>query len=221
MTGTLGSLESLSGVPLHLSLDNTGVGLVACDTEGRLTLMSPMLQELFAMAYEPVPEECLVDTFHLFRSDGTTRLPVAEVPLVRARHGEFVKDAVVTTRQPDGHLVHLRCNAVPLRDGDRPAGAIAIAQDVTAEVEAAQRAEALRARLVETINHEFRTPLAALLGHVELVRGRDDVDPELAGCLDAIERAGWRLRDLVCEVAELVRAEDGDQPVDRRTPHPG
>jgi hypothetical protein len=31
MQGTLGSLDSLKGVPLHLALDNTGVGLVACD----------------------------------------------------------------------------------------------------------------------------------------------------------------------------------------------
>src|SRR5207342_3561831 len=34
MDGMLGSLESLKDVPLHLALDNTGVGLVACDAAG-------------------------------------------------------------------------------------------------------------------------------------------------------------------------------------------
>ena len=37
MHGTLGSLDSLRGVPLQLALDRTGVGLVACDA-GRITL---------------------------------------------------------------------------------------------------------------------------------------------------------------------------------------
>jgi PAS domain S-box-containing protein len=213
MEGTPGSLDSLKGVPLHLALDNTGVGLIACDASGMLTLISPALQELFGMEYEPVAEPLYVERFRLFRDDGETELPLDEVPLVRARHGEFVRDALVTTRRADASLVHLRCNAVPLHDdlGDAN-GAISLVQDVTAETEAAKRAQALQRKLLETINHEFRTPLAALLGHVELIHDhrdrRDDLDPELATWLDAIERAGWRLRDLVEEVSDLVSYDD-------------
>jgi signal transduction histidine kinase len=217
-------LDSLKGVPLHLALDNTGVGLVACDASGVLTLISPTLQQLFDMDFEPVTESFLVERLHLFRADGETALHIDEVPLVRARRGEFVRDALMTSRRPDGTLVHLKCNAVPLfDDDDRINGAIALIQDVTAETQATLRAEALQRRLVETINHEFRTPLAALLGHVELIHDhrdrRDDLDPELAGWLDAIERSGWRLRDLVQEVAELVNCEEPQEPrapVDRR-----
>jgi PAS domain S-box-containing protein len=206
MHGAPGSLDSLKGVPLHLALDKTGVGLVACDASGRLTLISPVLQELFGMEFEPLTEAYFVQRFRLFRADGETVLPTDEVPLVRARRGEFVRDAVVTTRRPDGSLVHLRCNAVPLRDDEgHDSGAIALVQDVTAETDAALRAEALEKRIVETINHEFRTPLAALLGHVELIHEhRERLDPELIGLLAAIERSSWRLRDLVEEVADLV-----------------
>ncbi len=221
MQGSLGSLDSLKGVPLHLALEYTGVGLVACDGSGMLTLISPTLQELFDMEYEQITEPVYVERFHLFREDGETVLPTDEVPLVRARRGEFVRDARVTHRRSDGTLVHLMCNAVPLRDDlGADIGAIALVQDVTAETQAALRAEAMQRRLVETINHEFRTPLAALLGHVELIHDhrdrRDDLDPELAGWLDAIERSGWRLRDLVREVAELVNRDVPDKPVGRR-----
>jgi signal transduction histidine kinase len=221
MRSALGSLDSLKGVPLHLALEYTGVGLVACDGSGMLTLISPTLQELFDMEYEPVAEPFYVERFHLLRADGETVLPIDEVPLVRARRGEFVRDALVTSRRSDGTLVHLKCNAVPLRDDQgADVGAISLVQDVTAETQAALRAEALQRRLVETINHEFRTPLAALLGHTELIRDhrdrREDLDPELAGWLDAIERSGWRLRDLVKEVAELVNREEQEEPVDRR-----
>ena len=218
MHGTLGSLDSLKDVPLHLALDKTGVGLVACDASGRLTLVSPVVQELFGVGFEPVTEEVHVEWFALYRSDGETPLPLEEVPLHRARCGEFVRDQVVTARTPAGELVHLKCNAVPLRDGEGvDCGAIALVQDVTAEVQAAQRAEELRKRLVDTINHEFRTPLAALLGHVELIHDHhDDLDPELTAWLAAIERSGWKLRDLVLQVDELVNGEDSDRPGDRR-----
>jgi PAS domain S-box-containing protein len=217
MQGTLGSLDSLKGVPLHLALELTGVGLVACDESGMLTLISPTLQELFGMTYEPVAEPFYVERFQLFHDDGETPLATDEVPLMRARRGEFVRDSPVTHRRSDGSLVHLKCNAVPLRDDDdHDIGAIALVQDVTAETQAALRAQELQKRLVETINHEFRTPLAALLGHVELIHDhrdrRDDLDPELAGWLDAIERSGWRLRDLVQEVSELVNREQPERP---------
>jgi signal transduction histidine kinase len=221
MDTALGSLDSLKGVPLHLALDNTGVSLVACDAAGVLTLISPTLQELFGMGYEPVSEPFHVERFRLFQADGETALPTEEVPLVRARHGEFVRDAVVTARLPTGSLVHLKCNAVPLLDDQGcNNGAIVLVQDVTAETQASLRAEALQKRLVETINHEFRTPLAALLGHVELIHDhRDrliDLDPELVGWLDAIERSGWRMRDLVEEVAALVNRDEQERPVDCR-----
>ena len=222
MQGTLGSLDSLKGVPLHLTLDHTGVGLVACDASGMMTLISPTVQKLFDMPYEAAAEPLHVDQIPLFRSDGETELSHDEVPLVRARRGEFVRDATFSARRADGSLVHLRCNAVPLRDDDdRDIGAIALVQDVTAETDAALQAEAMRKRLLETINHEFRTPLAALLGHIELIHDhrdrREDLDPELAQWLDAIERSGWRLRDLVEQAAQLVNAEpEADESVDRR-----
>jgi len=217
MSGTLGSLDSLKDVPLHLALDKTGVGLVACDASGRLTLVSPAVQELFGVEFAPVSEEVVAERFPLFRCDGVTPLPPDEVPLHRARGGEFVRDLVVTAHALDGRVVHLKCNAVPLRDAEGvDNGAIALVQDVTVEVQAAQRAEALRKRLVDTINHEFRTPLAALLGHVELIHDHHDgLDPELTDWLAAIERSGWKLRDLVAEVDALVHGEAADDPVDR------
>jgi PAS domain S-box-containing protein len=220
MHGTLGSLESLEAVPLQEAVERTGVAIAACDAEGRLTLLSRALQEMFGLTFEPVAEGEVPRVFRLFREDGTTPLPPDEVPLARARAGEFVRDAVVAAHDCSGALIYLRCNGAPLLDGDRITGAVVIAHDVTAETLAAQRAEALRERLVATINHEFRTPLAALLGHAELIRDHaGDLDPELTKWLEAIERSAWKLRDLVLEASELVSCEEGDLPVDRRPRH--
>ena len=67
-----------------------------------------------------------------------------------------------------------------------------LVQDVTLEREAEQASERVRQQVVETINHEFRTPLAALLGHVELVHEHQDRrdDSTLSGHLAGGDRAG-------------------------------
>jgi PAS domain S-box-containing protein len=208
VNGLLGTIDSLAALPLERAMERTGVGLAACDAEGRLTLLSPVLQDLFGIPFAPVPEEDYAYVFHLLAEDCQTPLAYQDNPLVRARRGEYVRDALLATRRLDGRLVHLRCNAAPLEDGfGESAGALVLVQDVTLEREAEQASERVRQQVVEAINHEFRTPLAALLGHVELVREHQDLLPDdVVASLEAIERAGWRLRDLVRTVTDLVDA---------------
>ena len=206
MNGHLGTMDTLALVPLEQAMQRTGVGLAACDADGHLTLLSPVLQELFGVSFSPVPEEDFPCYFNLLTEDGRSPLAYQEIPLVRSRRGEFVRDALLTARRPDGRLVHLRCNAAPLEDEcGEPQGAVVLVQDVTGQQEAEREREAVKNRVIETINHEFRNPLAALLGHLELIRDRADaLPPDLAESVDAIERAGWRLRDLVDAATELV-----------------
>ena len=121
-----------------------------------------------------------------------------------------MRDALLATRRHDGRLVHLRCNAAPLEDEcGESAGALVLVQDVTLEREAEQAQERVRDQVVEAINHEFRTPLAALLGHVELVRERQ---AELPDDVVAVPR-GDRARRLATarpgrrSVTELVEVD--------------
>jgi signal transduction histidine kinase len=208
VNGHLGTIDSLATLPLQPALERTGVGLAACDAHGRLTLLSPVLQELFGVPFAPVAEEDFPRFFRLMAADGSTPLAAWDTPLGRSRRGEYVRDVLLTARRPGGPLKHLRCNAAPLADDDGDLqGAVLLVQDVTREQEAEHDKAEVQARIVETINHEFRTPLAALIGHLELIRDcgdRSDLSEELATSLDAIERAGWRLRDLVDAATELV-----------------
>lgn len=206
MNGHLGTMDTLALVPLEQAMQRTGVGLAACDADGRLTLLSPVLQEMFGVSFAPIREEDFPCFFNLLTEDGRSPLAYQEIPLARSRRDEYVRDALLTARRPDGRLLHLRCNAAPLEDDcGEPRGAVVLVQDVTGQHEAEREKEVVQHRVVETINHEFRTPLAALLGHLELIRDRAEaLPPDLAQSVDAIERAGWRLRDLVDAATQLV-----------------
>jgi PAS domain S-box-containing protein len=201
----LGTLDLLGSLPLERALQHTAVGLAACDAEGRLTVLSPVLQEILGREFTPVGEDEFTFTFDLIDGDGEP-VPTEQIPIVRARQGEFVRDELLVARRPDGEFVHLRCNAAPLEDAQgRITGAVAFVQDVTAEVLARQQVVDERRQLLERVHHEIRTPLSSLVGHLELL---DEVDAELPYRVDlslqAIRRAADRLHDLLAELDESV-----------------
>jgi signal transduction histidine kinase len=58
--------------------------------------------------------------------------------------------------------------------------------------------------LADTINHEFRNPLATLLGHLEMVREREDLPADVLVSLEAMHRAGEKISHLVTAAADIA-----------------
>ena len=196
-------LEQLESSTL---LAQTGLLVATSDAAGRIALLSPGMQELFGLPFEPVPEGEISARFGLFADDGVTPLPTEDVPLVRARRGEVVRDALVVARTRTGSLVYLRCNASPLVGPDgRLDGAIVLVQDVTGERAALKRQAELRERLLETVNHHLRTPVTSLLGYAEVLDDhRAAITPEAQRAVDAVLRAAMSLGSLLETVSALV-----------------
>lgn len=200
--------QDLGKVQLETLLAHTRLAVAAVDAHGRMTLFSPALQELFGAEFVGIAEGEMVDAFDLHDADGRLRLRTEDVPLVRARRGEIVIDAMVSTHRSDGSWAFLRCNAAPLRgEDDEIVGAVVLVQDVTAEHAAQHEQEVLRERLVETINHELRTPLTKLLGHSELLQERrDELPGALVPSVEVIARSAadlQHLSDVISALADL------------------
>src|SRR5680860_361676 len=106
--GELGQLQ------LAALLGRTHLGIAACDASGRLTFLSPALQELLGQPFRPHAESEQVERYRLYEGDGSTRLQPEAVPLARARLGEVVTDTVICARSNTGNLLHLLCNALPV-----------------------------------------------------------------------------------------------------------
>lgn len=196
-------LEQLESSTL---LARTGLLVAATDADGRMVLLSPGMQQLFEMPFEPIGEGDFTSRFHLLTHDGGSPLPVEDIPLVRARRGEIVRDALVVARTSAGCLIYLRCNASPLTDPEgRITGAIVLVQDVTGERAALERQADLRDRLLETINHHLRTPVTSLLGNAELLDDHKDELPEQSHrAVNAVLRSAGELASLLETVSALV-----------------
>lgn len=106
----------------------------------------------------------------------------------------------------DGRRIYLRCNAAPLQDEDGANhGAVLLVQDITLETAGRVEQEDLRHRLVDTINHEFRTPLTKLIGHMEILTDVSDQLPAHAQwSVSVAQKAAVELRDMILMVTGLA-----------------
>ncbi len=71
--------------------------------------------------------------------------------------------------------------------------------------------------IMATMNHEFRTPLTSIMGHVELLvdGGAGELPAAATGMLQTIERNGERLQRLLDETLTASRLEDGSDALAR------
>jgi len=182
------------------------LAVAACDDSGNLTMFSPALERLFGWSFAALTEAELFRAVPLLSADGATPLLPEERPLTRARHGELVLDSVVAADTADGRRIYLRCNAAPLRDPDGTnRGGVLLVQDITLETAGRVEQEQLRHRLVDTVNHEFRTPLTKLIGHMEMLTdGSAELPADIRWSISVAQHAATELSDLVLRVSGLA-----------------
>ncbi len=86
--------------------------------------------------------------------------------------------------------------------------------------EAARESEKLRSALLDSVTHEFRTPLTAIKLSVTTLLAPDPVSPDARQeLLTVINEETDRLNRLVGEAAEMAQL-DAHQVELRREPHP-
>jgi EAL domain-containing protein (putative c-di-GMP-specific phosphodiesterase class I) len=116
---------------LDVLLDTVNVAVVACDANGRVTHVNQRTREMMSGACSPGLDP--VGRLEGFRPRTVLGLPLAlsELPLVRALHGEVVRDVDVLIQTDAGEML-LSASANPVEDAaGRPLGAVGVFEDIT------------------------------------------------------------------------------------------
>jgi PAS domain S-box-containing protein len=132
-------------------------------------------------------------------------------PVLRSlRSGEVVIGERARIMRPDGEGVVVEINSGPIRDtAGRTTAAVSIFRDVTPDE---QREQAER-EFVSNAAHELRTPLAAIVGAVEVLQAGAKDDPaERDRFLAHVERQCRRLERLTTALLTLARVQTQDEP---------
>jgi PAS domain S-box-containing protein len=136
----------------------------------------------------------------------------------------------------DGRIIWVRDVAVVVRDGDgKPSHAQGFFIDVTERKEAERAleqalererdatallrtADQLKNTLLNTLSHDVRNPLTAILGIASMLQ-HDDVElseDERLELLAAIERSGRKIKQLLTDLLDLDRLENGVLALERQ-----
>lgn len=123
-----------------------------------------------------------------------TAIPPSHTSLARAAAGETLRAEQVWLFDGAGQWRALEVSTQPMASaGEGEDLTLVIIDDVTARLEAEEERRAFTA----VISHELRNPLTAIVGHVDLLRERDDLPGRVPAQLEVVAHAGERMQDLV------------------------
>ena len=157
--------------------------IIACDPQGRITLLNPVAREFLQLPPAGLPEHASALRPVFRRPDG---LPIvdSEMPLARALRGERVQGLELLIEMEGREPRPVVASGHPLHDeSGKLLGAVVSLHDVCASHEARLLRES-RERLAETdrrkteflatLAHELRNPLAPISNGLHLLRRSDD-----------------------------------------------
>jgi signal transduction histidine kinase len=187
----------LSGI-----LDTAEIGIVAVGRDGRAARCNRRFRQMLDDAgVTGGNDPGQLGPLPLRERDGRTPVPPARQPIARAAAGEHL-DGEVMWLGPADSARALSVRSRPL-DGDG-GGAVITFGDVTPLLEDVEA----KTELVRTVAHEFRTPLTAVLGQLDLALDIPDLPAGVARRLGLAQSGAERLvriaSDLLASSAEVL-----------------
>ncbi|WP_229074091.1 ATP-binding protein [Actinoplanes sp. DH11] len=204
-------------------------GVSVVDETGRVLVENPAGKRLMGTDEANDHPEQWQQHYGVFRPDGVTPMPVEEMPLIRALHGEPADQVEVVIRnqqRPEGVLISV--DGRPLDPSAGLRGAVAVFRDITD----LRRYETDLRVFAGVVAHDLKAPLALAHGHAEVAL--DDLPPEsptrerllrIVGSIDRMDTMietllayttarNAPLRPVPLDVAALAR-----QVIEERTAH--
>lgn len=200
-------LEAVSALELerkkaHAILDSTDVGLVLLDGDGGYEQMNRRHHDFLALAFPDGHHGVAGQLGAVYTDDGLRVLSRDEMPTVRAVRGEEFDDHRIWVGADPETCRALSVSARAVRDSTgRQVGAALAYKDVTDLMRALQA----RDDFVATVSHELRSPLTAVLGHVEMLLDDASLEPPAHQALEVVQRNALRLRRLVGDLLETAQ----------------
>ena len=198
---------------LRAVLESLSDAVVACDADGTLTVFNHASRELHGLPEEPIPPDRWAEHYALLRPDGSTRMPVEEIPLYRALGGETIRDVDMVVA-PKGHRPRfVMASGQPVVDPDgRKLGAVVAMRDVTqrrdleAQLLQAQKMEAV-GQLAGGVAHDFNNLLTVISSYSEMLLDDLDADAPGRGDLEEIKHAAARAAALTRQLLAFSRKQ--------------
>ncbi|MFF1540767.1 sensor histidine kinase [Microbacterium sp. NPDC058269] len=193
-------------------VDALSVALVVVTTGGRILQMNDAYRALYGRdRFGAALPSASVE----YDARRGTALPLSRTSLARAAAGERLDAERMWLFDGTGQWRALEVSTQTMASvGEGEDITLVVIDDVTALLEVDEERRTFNA----VVSHELRNPLTAIIGHVELLRERDDLPGRVPAQLDIIAHAGERMQDLVASILQQTSraAQEPFAPVDLR-----
>jgi PAS domain S-box-containing protein len=107
-----------AGRTLQALMDYVPEGITIADAPDMgIRMVSRYSQEILGRSHEGLTVEQVSQQWQVYHGDGRTPMEAGDLPLVRAmQRGEVVQNVELVQANARGELLHLLCNAAPIRD---------------------------------------------------------------------------------------------------------
>lgn len=187
-------------------LDTVDVGLLLIDKHGHYEEMNRRHHDFIDLAYPDGHRQQAGQLGAVYAADGVSEVGRDDMPSIRAVRGEEFDDYRIWVGDDPMSRRALAVSARTVRgvDGGLDGAALAYS-DIT------DLMQAIRARedLMAAVSHELRTPLTSVLGHLEILLDRTDLDESAAREIRVAYRNALRLSHLVADLLESAQHRDG------------
>ncbi|MCK5536865.1 MAG: PAS domain S-box protein, partial [Bacteroidales bacterium] len=113
-------------------LDNLKVGVVACDTDGKLTYFNKTTQEFHGLPQKEIGSENWAEYYDLYLPDGKTKMQTKDIPLFRALEGEQFNNVEMMIIPNQGKSYTLAASGSTMFDADgKKQGAVVSMYDIS------------------------------------------------------------------------------------------
>ncbi len=208
----------LSEQQLRTTLASIGDGVIACDAEGRITMMNDVACALTGWSAVDARLQPLENVFHIVSETTRERLedPVAKVK--RLDRIIDLSDHTLLIRK-DGTELHIADSGAPIRDSRQAiTGIVLVFRDVTLERNTrealmANEKLAVAGRLAATIAHEIHNPLDSVANLLFLL-GAGATAEESAQFLEMAQQELARVTQISRAMLSLYRESTAPVTVD-------
>ena len=167
---------------LRALLENLSEGIVACDDEGKLSLINQTTRNLHELHEDNISAEKWAEHFNLYQADGETPILLDDIPLYRAYRGEkvFEQELLIAPKNQPNKVV--LCNGQPIVSSDgRRLGAVVAMRDITEQ----------KAKEVALAKSEAK--LSAIFNQSFFFQGLTDIDGTVVDINDiALSACGYK-----------------------------
>lgn len=197
---------------LATTLQSLADGVLATDTQGRITLLNPMAERITGWTRREALDRPLAEVLHLVHAD--SRAPLPDLVSQTLAYGVgFTPDAHTRLLTRDGHLRPIEYSAAPIRAEDgQGTGVVVLCRDrstpqhletarhqMEEQLRSAQKFESLGV-LAEGLSQQFNNLLNAILGYAELCSLEIPAEASVHPYLQRITSTAQQAADLCAQM---------------------